>query len=181
MENMNPVFIISDFIYNYPEVVVKTLQDNGYIIDVKTATLPQITELVFYAIDVDGNKKFAKELGSAIDADGNANFVMVATLAVTLVSSIITGLIGKKEATKQRALQEHLALANLAQNEKLFYEKLKAETETARTGILANTLMEYRKSLQVESTARLKNTWVYVLGIGLGISSMVGIYLIGKK
>lgn len=38
---------INDFIYEKPDVVVVILQQFGYNIDLQTATLPQITELVY--------------------------------------------------------------------------------------------------------------------------------------
>ena len=40
---------------------------------------------------------------------------------------------------------------------------------------------EYRKLLQTESTARLKDTWIYIVGLGLGMGLFYGIYLISKK
>ena len=41
---------INEFIYQQPDVVVVILQQYGYDIDLKTATLPQITTLVYGAI-----------------------------------------------------------------------------------------------------------------------------------
>jgi hypothetical protein len=42
-------------------------------------------------------------------------------------------------------------------------------------------LLEYRKSLQSESTARLKDTWIYVAGLGIGMGSFYGLYLMFSK
>ena len=65
--------------------------------------------------------------------------------------------------------------------EKLSEEKIRAEQETARLNILANTLLAYRSTLQKESTARLKDTWLYVTGLGIGIGILFGVYLIGSS
>jgi hypothetical protein len=53
--------------------------------------------------------------------------------------------------------------------------------ETARTQILANSMLQYRQSLQKEGTQRLKDTWLYVVGAGLGISLFYGLYLFRIK
>ena len=82
---------------------------------------------------------------------------------------------------KQRELQTQIALTNLASQEKFAMEKLRIEQETARTGILANSLLAYRESLQKESTARLKDTGIYVAGLGVGMGSFYGLYLMFSK
>jgi hypothetical protein len=42
---------------------------------------------------------------------------------------------------------------------------------------LANSLLAYRQTLQLESTARLKDTWLYVTGLGIGMGIFYGLYL----
>ena len=74
-----------------------------------------------------------------------------------------------------------MALAQLSMNEKLAVEKIRAEQETARLTILTNTILEYRITLQKESTARLKDTWLYVTALGIGLGILYGVYLIGSK
>ena len=69
----------------------------------------------------------------------------------------------------------------MALTEKLSMEQLKAQSEGQRANILLNSALEYRKLLQVESTARLKDTWIYVLGLGLSMGFLYGIYLISEK
>jgi hypothetical protein len=41
--------------------------------------------------------------------------------------------------------------------------------------------LAYRTTLQKESTARLKDTWLYVTGLGIGLGILYGVYLIGSK
>jgi hypothetical protein len=65
--------------------------------------------------------------------------------------------------------------------EKLAGEKLRADQENARLQILTNTILAYRTTLQKESTARLKDTWLYVTGLGIGLGILYGVYLIGSK
>jgi len=179
MEKLTPINQkITDFIYNKPDVVVVLLQQAGYNIDLKTATLQQINKIVYGALYINKDETFAKLLDNAIANDGENNFV------VAIVSSIISGVIGgvfaAKEGDKQRELIKQVELSKLAMTEKLTEEKIRAEQETGRVNILANSLLEYRKTLQVESTARLKDTWLYVTGLGVGLGVLYGVYLIGS-
>ena len=179
MQKLNPAEKkIADFIYEKPEIVVKLLQKYGYDISIDTATLSQINELTFKAIYVDSNKAFANDFDNMLASGGELNFVMV---AVAVVSAVVSGFMAKSEGEKNRKAQYAIALANLSSSEKLATEKLRAETETARTGILANSLLEYRKTLQSESTARLKDTWLYVTGIGIGLGILFGLSLLSKE
>ena len=107
------------------------------------------------------------------------SYVAVAGIGVSLVTSVIGGARAKKEAKKQRELQKAMFLANLTSQEKLKYEELKLLGETERTKILANSLLGYKIALQKEGTQRLKDTWIYVAGSGLGISLVYGVALIG--
>lgn len=169
---------INDFIYQQPDVAVVILQQYGYKIDLKTATLPQIITLVYTAIYND-DKPFIQALGSAIANDGQNN--VIASIAIAVVGSIVSYFGAKEEGRKNRDLQKAIALAELSSQEKLAEEKLRVENETARVGILANTLLAYRTTLQKESTARLKDTWLYVTGLGIGLGILYGVYLIGSK
>ena len=170
---------INDFIYEKPDVVVVILQQFGYDINLKTATLPQITKLVYTALYINQDKPFAEALDNAIANDGENN--IIAGVVVAIASSLIGGVFGGIEGDKNRDLQKKLALAQLSMEEKLAEEKIRAEQETARLNILANTLLAYRTTLQKESTARLKDTWLYVTGLGIGLGILYGVYLIGSK
>ena len=155
------------------------MQQFGYDIKLKTATLPQITKLVYTALYINQDKPFAEAIDNAMANDGQLN--VIATIAVAIVTSVIGGIFGGIEGDKNRDLQKKLALADLSMNEKLAEEKIRAEQETARLTIMANTLLDYRKTLQKESTARLKDTWLYVTGLGIGLGILFGVYLIGSK
>lgn len=180
MENINAIDKkINDFIYDKPDVAVVILQQFGYDINLQTATLPQITELVYTALYVNDDQPLAKALDMAIANDGENNIIV--TIAVAAASAIYGGIVAAKEGRKNRELQKKIALAQLSMDEKLSEEKIKSEQETARLNILANTLLAYRNTLQKESTARLKDTWLYVTGLGLGLGILYGVYLIGSK
>ena len=181
MDNTNAIDKkINDFIYDYPDVAVVILQQFGYDIDLRTATLPQITKLVYSALYISQDVEFAQALDNAIVNEGQNNAVIVAA-AVAVVGSVISGIFGASEGRKNRELQKRIALAQMAMDEKLFYEKIRAEQETARLQILTNTLLAYRTTLQKESTARLKDTWLYVTGLGIGLGILYGVYLISSK
>jgi gas vesicle protein len=180
MDNTNAIDKkINDFIYDYPDVAVVILQQFGYDIDLKTATLPQITKLVYSALYINQDEEFAKALDNAIANEGQNNVIVA--IAGALIGSVVGGLFGAAEGRKNRDLQKKLALAQLSMSEKLAEEKIRAEQETARLQILANTLLAYRETLQKESTARLKDTWLYVTGLGIGLGILYGVYLIGSK
>jgi hypothetical protein len=170
---------IADFIYDYPDVVVKILNDHGYSIAMDTATLPKINELTYKALIIDNNAEFAESFDNAIANDGYSNVIpLVVTIGLSVASSLFGASSASKQADKNRELQKNIALAGMAQNEKLSMEKIRAESETERTRILANTLLAYRETLQKESTIRLKDTWIYVTGLGIGIGIIYGIYLL---
>ena len=179
MEKLSPnVQKISDFIYQKPEIVAMLLNQHGYDINIDKATLQQINQNTFEAL-YSGNMEFAQSLDEAIENDGYLG--VVATLAIAVGSSIVSGILGSNEASKARELQKNIALSQMALTEKLSMEQLKAQSEGQRANILLNSALEYRKLLQVESTARLKDTWIYVLGLGLSMGLFYGIYLISKK
>jgi gas vesicle protein len=170
---------INDFIYEKPDVAVVILQQFGYDIKLQTATLPQITKLVYTALYINQDEPFAQALENAMANDGESNFV--AAIATAIVGSVIGGIFAGKEGDKNRELQKKLTLAKLSMDEKLTEEKIRAEQETARLTILSNTILAYRTTLQKESTARLKDTWLYVTGLGIGLGILFGVYLIGSK
>lgn len=170
---------INDFIYEKPDVAVVILQEFGYDIDLQTATLQEITKLVYSALYISQNEGFAQALDNAMQNDGQSN--IVGAIVGSVVGSVIGGLFAKSEGEKNRELQKKLTLAQLSMNEKLSEEKIRADQESARLNILANTLLSYRTTLQKESTARLKDTWLYVTGLGIGMGILYGVYLIGSK
>jgi hypothetical protein len=106
-------------------------------------------------------------------------------VGVGAVASIGSAIIGssraKREAKKQRQLMWNIKMAELATQEKLQYEQIRTQAETERIKILANSLEKYREALQKESTIRLRDTWIYVAGLGSGIGAIYGVYLIGSK
>lgn len=169
---------INDFIYQQPDVVVVLLQQYGYDINLKTATLPQINKLVYGAM-YSNDQSFINALGNAIANGGENNIIPL--IAIAIISSLASYFGGAEEGRKNRDLQKSIALADLSMQEKLAEEKLRVEQETARVGILANTLLQYRTTLQKESTARLKDTWLYVTALGIGLGILYGVYLIGSK
>lgn len=179
MEKLTPSEkIVSDFIYKHPDVVVVVLNENGYPIDMKTATLSQITDLTFKAITIDNNEEFGKALDSAIANEGYSGFIMI-------IAAVVTGLVsayGASEiARKQRDLERQLFVSKSTNDEKAQMEDLRMQAETNRTQIFANSITKTYEVLQKESTARLSDTWIYVLALGLGIGIIYGIKLISSK
>jgi hypothetical protein len=105
---------------------------------------------------------------------------VIGTVA-SIGTSIIGGQASKKQAEKQFEFQKQFAIAQLAQQEKLETEKLRVEQEIGNANILASNLTAYRIGLQKESTARLKDTGIYVAGLGIGMGTFYGLYLMFSK
>lgn len=180
METLNPSNkALADFVYDYPDLAVKLLNKHGYPIRMSTATLPKINRLIFSAIYLHQDSALAADIDDAIQNEGNSNYVVALVIAaVTLVSSLIGTFEGKSEAKRQRELARNVAMADLAQQEKIQYENIRTQAETDRIKILANTLLDYRTTLQKESTIRLRDTWLYLLGIGVSMGIFYGLFLI---
>jgi hypothetical protein len=183
MENFDPkISEVVNFIFEKPEVVVKILQNSGYSIDMKTATLQQIDKLTFEAL-ANQDEKFAYDLADAIiNGDLYSNAVVLAVGAVvSLGSALIGSSRAKREAQKQRQLMWNMKMAELATQEKIAYEQIRTQAETERIRILANSLEKYREALQKESTIRLRDTWIYLAGLACGIGVIYGLYLMSSK
>ena len=183
MENFDPkISEVVNFIFEKPEVVVSILQKSGYSIDMKTATLQQIDKLTFEAL-ANQDEKFAYDLADAIiNGDLYANAVVLAVGAgVSLASALIGSGRAKKEAEKQRQLMWNIKMAELASQEQIAYEQIRTQAETERIRILANSLEKYREALQKESTIRLRDTWIYLVGLACGIGIIYGLYLMTSK
>lgn len=173
---------IIDFIYSKPQLVVYLLQNYGYNIEMETANLQQIYYLTFKALDEDSNVKFAEDLQSLIVNEGYLNIAPLVVMAgASVVSSVVSGLFGSKQAKKSRDLAFKTKLAELNTNEKISYEQIKTQAETDRIKILSNTLLEYRTNLQKESTTRLRDTWIYVVGLGVAVGIVYGFSLVLSK
>lgn len=174
---------ISNFIYKQPEVLVAILQESGYKISVDTATLRQINELTFNALFSEEEPFTSKfiaiyEKGEYLNIEPISMSIM---LGASLISSLISGGQAKKMAEKQRDLQKATFLSSQSLQEKLKREELLLMGEIQRTQIFTNSITDYRKALQEQGTKRLRDTWIFVVGAGLGISLIYGVYLFAKQ
>jgi hypothetical protein len=183
MENFNPkISEIVDFTFKKPEVVVKILQNSGYSIDMKTATLQEIDRMTFNAL-AKKDEKFAFDLADAIiNGDLYSNAVVLGVgAAVSLASALIGSSSAKKQAEEQRKLMWNMKMAEISTQEKIAFEQIRTQAETERIRILANSLLKYREALQKESTIRLRDTWIYLAGLACGIGVIYGLYLMSSK
>ncbi len=163
---------ISSFIYNQPDVAATLLEKFGYEVK-KPLTLPSITDAMFKALYNNPSKEFLQEVEFAIAQEGYSNFEPI-TMGVSAGLSILSSFLGAKQAKKQLETQEKIAMANLSQQQLLAEEQIRTGAETERTKILLQTLKEYQTDLQVQSTQRLKDVWIYVGMVAVSISIIVG-------
>jgi hypothetical protein len=108
-------------------------------------------------------------------------YVAVAGIAVSGVTSILGSNSASRQARKQRELMWNMKVAELAQQEKLVSEQTRTQEETQRIQILSDALEKYREALQKESTIRLRDTWIYVAGLGCGTGVIYAITLMYSK
>lgn len=105
------------------------------------------------------------------------SYIAVGGMAISIGTSFLGGASAKKQAEKTRELQKEIKLAELALNEKFSADKIRAEQENFRLGIMVQSLTSYRETLQKESTLRLRDTWVTTAGTGVGLGVLYGLYL----
>ena len=109
------------------------------------------------------------------------SYIAVAGMAVSVGTSLFSSGQASKQANKQRDLMWNMHLADLALQEKTSMEQIRTTAETDRIKILSDSLEKYREALQKESTIRLRDTWIYVAGLGAGTGVLYGLFLIGSK
>ena len=108
-------------------------------------------------------------------------WVAVASTAVSIGTGLLASNNSKDIAQKQRDLTWNLHQEDLAQQEKQFNEQLQTTSETERIKILSDSLLNYRIALQQESTVRLRDTWIYIAGLGAGTGVIYAVSLIFSK
>lgn len=109
------------------------------------------------------------------------SYIAVAGIAISVGTSIMGAEASKKEARKQRELIFNLKMVEIASNEKTAYEEIRTSAETGRIVALSDSLLKYREALQKESTIRLRDTWIYVAGLGCGTGVIYAISLMYSK
>lgn len=182
MEKFDPnISQIVNFIFKKPEVVVRILQNSGYSIDMETATLQQIDKLTFEALQKK-DEKFAYNLADAIiNGDAYSNLAVAIGAVASLAGAVIGSNTAQREGQKQRALMWNMKMAELAQNEKLTLLQIQTTAETERIKILSNSIEKYREALQKEGTIRLRDTWIYLAGLGCAVGIIYALSLMLSK
>jgi len=165
---------IQKTIFEKPEVVVKILRDSGVRVS-NEPTLSEITSKTFTELYEKKNLDFGRRLDILLTTGEYNNAI---GLAIAIGSSIVSGILGSRQARKQRELQKRIAVANLENEKLLAEEQNRVFGETERTKILANSLTSFRTALQSESTLRQKNVYIYLIALGLGISIIYGTNLL---
>ena len=108
-------------------------------------------------------------------------YVAVAGIAVSIGTTLLGAGRAKKEAQKQRDLMLLVEQAKIASNEKIMYEQIRTGNETQRLGIFADNTRKYREALQKESTIRLRDTWIYLAGLGSAVGIIYALSLMLSK
>ena len=168
--------ILNKFIWEKPQIVVDILQKNGIEVSSKP-TLPEIIRKSVQAV-TDENQGFIDDTDKAIASQGESGFVVTALMiGISIASTVLGGI----QAKKQRRAALNMKLMELASNEKLVYAEIQAMKEQARIEILTNTILEYGKALQSESTQRQKDTALFIGIMGVGLAVVYATIQIFKK
>jgi len=109
------------------------------------------------------------------------SFIAVAGIAVSVGTTFYSSNKASKQAEKQRELMWNSHLLDLAEQEKVSMEQIRTTAETDRIKILSDSLEKYREALQKESTIRLRDTWIYVAGLGAGTGVIYAVSLMYSK
>lgn len=171
MENELPesLRIINNFIFLKPHVVVRILKENGIQVS-KKPTLPEIIKKTLIALSNE-NEGFIEDLEKAIISGDEATFDPI-TLGISGAFSIASSIMAAQQAKKQRRAMVNMKMMELASNEKLSLAEIQAMKEQGRIEILSNTILSYSQSLQSESTARQRDTSLFVGIMGVGLAVM---------
>ena len=169
---------LNNFIQDKPVVVLDILKKNGIKIPNKP-TFNDISRLSFTAV-YDDNEQFVKDVTQAIQNEGESNFDPV-TLTVSALLTIGSSIFGSRQAKKQRQLMANLKLAELSNAEKLAMAEIDANLTKAEIEIYANTFLKFNQSMQSESTARQRDTALFVGIMGVGLAVMYATVQIFKK
>lgn len=163
---------INLYIFEHPDKVSGLLTQYG-ISQKYPVTLNSLSEAVYPAVYSTGHKDFVDALSSAIAHEGYKNFEPI-SLAVTSALSIASSFIGAGQARKQLETLKKIELAKLSNARMLGELDIRTQAETERTKILLQTLQQYQSDLQVQSTQRIKHTWIYVGMLAAGIAIIYG-------
>jgi len=109
------------------------------------------------------------------------SYIAVAGMAVSIGTSLLGSGAAKKIAKAQLKQAWDIKMAEVASNESLTLEQIRTSNETDRVKILTDNLEKYRESLQKESTIRLRDSWIYIAGLGCGTGVLYGISLMYSK
>mgnify|MGYP001219046601 CR=1 FL=1 len=170
--------LLNNFIQERPDIVLNLLKKNGVKVPSKP-TLNVLSRLSFQAV-FDDNLKFVEDVDSAIRNEGESNFDPI-TLGVSAVLSIGSMIFGGRQAKKQRKLMANLKLAELSNAEKLAMAQINANATNTQIEIYTNSLLDYNKALQSESTIRQRDTGLFVGIMAVGLAIMYATVQIFKK
>jgi len=160
-------------------MVVDILRKNGIEVSSKP-TLPEIIRKSVQAV-TDENQGFIDDVDREIRTEGESGIVFTTALVISSLISIGGAILGSSQAKKQRKAQLNIALMQLASNEKLVYAEIQAMKEQSRIEILTNTILEYGKALQSESTQRQKDTSLFIGIMGVGLAVVYATIQVFKK
>jgi hypothetical protein len=107
--------------------------------------------------------------------------IAVAGIAVSVGMGFFSAESAKKQSEKQMAQLWNQETMKIASQEKLFLEQIRTENETELIKIFSEDMLKYREALQKESTIRLRDTWIYVAGLGAGTSAIYAVSLMYSK
>jgi hypothetical protein len=162
-ELANDLQLLNNLIINKPLEVLRVLEQNS----IKVPSRPTLSILTKLTLINLPNKKFEDDISRAILDRGESGFIFTAISLGIGVASIFTS---SAQAKKQREAQMKIKQMELQQAEQLGLAQIQANKELGRLDIIGNSILEYAKALQSESTKRQKDTGLFIGIIGVGLA-----------
>jgi len=160
--------IINRFIAKNPEMTLEFLESEN----IPLSTQPSIDEITksLYEKYFENDKAFNTKLGELIANGNNIGFVITASIIIAIVGVGVSGGVAVAKFNKDKKIAE-----NQSEVDKLRIQMTtQAQLDAERNKIVASSILDYKQSLQEQSSQRRKTAIIFVAGIAVvGIVAVI--------
>jgi len=160
--------IINRFIAKNPEMTLEFLESEN----IPLSTQPSLDEITksLYEKYFENDKAFNTKLGELIANGNNIGFVITASIIIAIVGVGVSGGVAVAKFNKDKKIAE-----NQSEVDKLRIQMTtQAQLDAERNKIVASSILDYKQSLQEQSSQRRKTAIIFVAGIAVvGIVAVI--------
>jgi len=160
--------IINRFIAKNPEMTLEFIESEN----IPLSTQPSIDEITksLYEKYFENDKAFNTKLGELIANGNNIGFVITASIIIAIVGVGVSGGVAVAKFNKDKKIAE-----NQSEVDKLRIQMTtQAQLDAERNKIVASSILDYKQSLQEQSSQRRKTAIIFVAGIAVvGIVAVI--------